>query len=208
MRPRANAGGQPVPRALRHQRVLEFRNRTEDSEVHAPDRGRGVNALNRSTTRSTPRVCRKFDSSIRCSSDRPSRSSLVMVAAWSPARLARQQRLVQLGSAGESCRRPCRRTLHRSRPPSARRAVLRGAGCVSKPARSRSSPAWNLDRYNPEGVRSPRTRARLNHPAPPAVLILRVRCLTNERSSADTMTLKQYSHRFLPRSRLAAGSVP
>ena len=38
------------------------------------------------TTRSTPRRCRSLDSSMRCSRERPSRSSLVTTS-WSPARL-------------------------------------------------------------------------------------------------------------------------
>ena len=49
-----------------------------------------------STTGSTPRACSVFDSSIRCSSERPSRSSLVTTS-WSPARFADSSALPNSG---------------------------------------------------------------------------------------------------------------
>lgn len=43
--PTGTGGSQTVAGALRHQRVLELGDRTEDLEEHPPDRGRGVDAL-------------------------------------------------------------------------------------------------------------------------------------------------------------------
>ena len=58
-----------------------------------------------STTRSTPAVCSWWDSSMRCSRERPSRSSLVTTS-WSPARSSAGPRRARPG--GRASRTPCR----------------------------------------------------------------------------------------------------
>ena len=91
-----------------------------------------------STTRSTLCSCRSLDKAIRCSRDRPSRSSFVTTSR-SPARFADSSALSSPGR-GPACRRLCRRRPGRSRPRSGRRAGRRGSDPGSIHVRSRSSP--------------------------------------------------------------------
>ena len=72
------SGCQTVHGSLRHEGMLELGDGPQNLEKHSSNRSGGVDSLvESSTTRSTLRACNCFDSSMRCSRERPRRSSLV-----------------------------------------------------------------------------------------------------------------------------------
>lgn len=94
--PTSAGGGQTVAGALAHEGVLEFGDGAEDLEEHAPEREGGVDLLVEHHQVHTAPPSSVFDNSIRCSSERPSRSSLV-ITSWSPERLADNSALSSSG---------------------------------------------------------------------------------------------------------------